>query len=104
MVRGPKVNSEHNRIENIANGELNSVTFHLRLPGTLSHWTISNSVTSPSIYHLFMLSLYKAMEAHKVVRHGGFHIFWTVSKQVVVSAVCAGKPFTPRKIHGTHFS
>jgi hypothetical protein len=65
---GPKVNSEHNRIENIANGELNSVAFHLKLSGTISHCTFSNSVTSPSIYHLFMPSLYKAMEAHRVVR------------------------------------
>jgi hypothetical protein len=62
------MNSEHNRIENIANGELKSVTFHLRHSDTINHWTFSNCVIRPSVDHLFMLLQYKAVEIHRVVR------------------------------------
>jgi hypothetical protein len=75
MIYGRKINCEHNRIENIANGELKSVTFHLRHSDTINDWTFSNCVTSTFVDHLFMLSQYKAMEAHRVVRRQGFHIF-----------------------------
>jgi hypothetical protein len=42
------------------------------------------------------LSLWQAMEAHWVVRHQDFHIFWTFSSQMAVrfSVLCAGCPFS----------
>jgi hypothetical protein len=46
------------------------------------------------------------MEAHRVVRGRGSHIFYTIGSQMAgtLSALRAGLlPFTPRKIPGTHF-
>jgi hypothetical protein len=46
------------------------------------------------------LTLYKAVEAHRVVRRRGSHIFYTVGLQMEVrlSALRAGRPpFTPQE-------
>jgi hypothetical protein len=43
------------------------------------------------------------MEAHKIVRGQGSHIFYTINSETVVrlSALRAGRPLPPRKIPGT---
>jgi hypothetical protein len=45
------------------------------------------------------------VEAHRVVRRRGFHIFKTIGSQMVVrlSALRTGRPLPRRKIPGTHF-
>jgi hypothetical protein len=50
------------------------------------------------------LCLLQAMEAHRIVRHWGFHIFYTINSQTAVrlSALRTGQlSFTPRKIPDT---
>jgi hypothetical protein len=44
------------------------------------------------------------MEAHRVVRRRGFHIFKKIGSQIAVrlSALRAGRPLLPKKIPGTH--
>jgi hypothetical protein len=52
------------------------------------------------------LPVKEAMEAHRVVRRRGSHIFYTIGSQMAVrlSALRADlPPFNPRKILGTHF-
>jgi hypothetical protein len=45
------------------------------------------------------------MEAHRVVRHQGSHIFYAVGSEVAVSlsALRVGRRLRPRKISGTNF-
>jgi hypothetical protein len=51
------------------------------------------------------LSLKQAVEAHRVVRLRGSHIFWTIDSQMAVrlSALHVRRPLLPTKIPGTYF-
>jgi predicted RNA binding protein YcfA (HicA-like mRNA interferase family) len=46
-----------------------------------------------------------SMKAHRVMRHRGSHIFYTIGSQMEVrlSPLHAGRPLQPRKIPGTNF-
>jgi hypothetical protein len=52
------------------------------------------------------LSLKQAVKAHRVVRSGDSHIFYTIGSHIAVRFISLTRrlPFTPRKISGTHFS
>jgi hypothetical protein len=45
------------------------------------------------------------MKAHRVMRHRGSHIFYTIGSHMAVglSPLRTGRPLAPRKIPGTHF-
>jgi hypothetical protein len=45
------------------------------------------------------------MEAHRVVRRRGAHIFYKIGSQMAVrlSVLRAGRPLPPGKISGAHF-
>jgi hypothetical protein len=47
----------------------------------------------------------QAVEAHRVVRRRGSHIFQQIGSEIALrlSALRTGRPLPPRKIAGTHF-